>query len=194
MDFIRTYEMNDKSICDRLIDRFENDESKYVGITIDKFGIPNIDKEYKDSMNINFSPNCIEPIFLEYQKELQKALLQYIDEFQYCNEGGPWTILEPVTIQKYEPNGGFKAWHFERMNAVFPSATRHIVFLTYLNDVNDQGGTEFFYYPNRTLQARKGVTAIWPSDWTHTHRGITSPTEKKYIMAGWLNFYVPKVV
>lgn len=192
MDFIRTYEMEDKNLCDRLIERFENDESKYIGITVDKYGKSVINKEFKDSININFAPNCQEPIFTEYQKELQKALLQYIEEFQYCNEGAPWTILEPVTLQKYEPNGGFKAWHFERMNAVFPAATRHIVFLTYLNDVNDLGGTEFFYQ-KKTLQAKKGVTALWPSDWTHTHRGIPSPTERKYIMAGWLNFYVPKV-
>lgn len=191
MDFIRTYEMNDLSICDKLIEKFENDKSKYIGITVDKYGQFLVNKEYKDSTNVNFEPNCQEPVFIEYQQELQKALLQYIDEFKYCNEGGPWTILEPVTIQKYEPKGGFKAWHFERMNAVFPSATRHIVFLTYLNDVNDLGGTEFLYQ-NKTLKAKKGVTAIWPSDWTHTHRGIPSPTETKYIITGWLNFYVPK--
>lgn len=192
MDFIRTYEMHNETLCDRLIQRFELDSNKMQGVVIDKFGNKVVDKEHKDSFNVNFDPSCKEPIFIEYQNELQKALLKYIDEFQYCNEGGPWTILEPVTIQKYEPKGGFKAWHFERMNAVFPSATRHIVFLTYLNDVTDQGGTEFLYQ-NKILEAKKGVTAIWPSDWTHTHRGIPSPTQTKYIMAGWLNFYVPKL-
>ena len=60
---------------------------------------------------------------------------------------------------------------------MLPSANRHLVFMTYLNDVFDEGGTEFFYQKIKA-QPRKGLTLIWPVDWTHLHRGIVSPSEK----------------
>jgi hypothetical protein len=59
--------------------------------------------------------------------------------------------------------------------------------MTYLNTVKDGGGTEFFHQ-KLTTSAEQGKTLIWPADWTHTHRGITSPTEEKYIITGWYSF------
>ena len=64
---------------------------------------------------------------------------------------------------------------------------RHLVFMTYLNDVEDKGETEFVLQ-NLKVKAEKGKTVIWPSDWTHTHRGIISPTQEKYIVTGWFSF------
>lgn len=57
--------------------------------------------------------------------------------------------------------------------------------MTYLNDVQN-GGTEFLYQ-KITTKAKKGLTLIWPSDFTHTHRGqICDKT--KYIITGWFDF------
>lgn len=56
--------------------------------------------------------------------------------------------------------------------------------MLYLNTVEDGGGTEFKYI-NRVEKAEKGKMLIWPSDFTHTHRGVISPSEEKYIMTGW---------
>jgi hypothetical protein len=36
--------------------------------------------------------------------------------------------------------------------------------------------------------AKKGLTMIWPTDWTHIHRGIVSETKEKMIVTGWYNF------
>jgi len=60
---------------------------------------------------------------------------------------------------------------------------RLFAFMTYLNDVPD-GGTEFLYQ-NMTVRAEKGLTLIWPSAWTHMHRGRVSNTKEKYIITGW---------
>ena len=57
--------------------------------------------------------------------------------------------------------------------------------MTYLNDVEDGGGKEFKYQKLR-FNAKKGTTLIWPPDFTHTHRGVISPTQEKYISTGWL--------
>ena len=55
--------------------------------------------------------------------------------------------------------------------------------MTYLNDVED-GGTDFLYQ-NIQTKAEKGLTLIWPSIFTHTHKGIISPTKEKQIVTGW---------
>jgi hypothetical protein len=36
--------------------------------------------------------------------------------------------------------------------------------------------------------AKKGLTLFWPSDWTHTHRGIVSNIKEKYIVTGMVQF------
>ena len=58
--------------------------------------------------------------------------------------------------------------------------------MTYLNDVPDGGGTEFAYYPELKVNAKKGLTLLWPTDFTHTHRGVISQHEK-YIITGWFH-------
>ena len=88
-------------------------------------------------------------------------------------------------IQYFKRNGGFFSWHCERGNRYF--ATRAIVYMTYLNTVKDKGETEFKYY-GKKVKAKKGLTLLWPPDFTHTHRGIPSPTEEKYIVTGWCEF------
>ena len=54
--------------------------------------------------------------------------------------------------------------------------------MTYLNDI-ENGGTHF-KYQNLTSPAKKGLTLIWPPDWTHTHKGQIVDKEK-FIATGW---------
>ena len=59
--------------------------------------------------------------------------------------------------------------------------------MTYLNDVTDGGETDFFYQRIK-IPPKKGLTVIWPADWTYTHRGIPSKTQDKFIVTGWFNY------
>jgi hypothetical protein len=59
--------------------------------------------------------------------------------------------------------------------------------MTYLNDVYKGGETEFFHQQFK-VTPKKGLTLIWPADWTYTHRGIVAPVEEKIIVTGWWNF------
>ena len=68
---------------------------------------------------------------------------------------------------------------------------RLLVWMVYLNDVNDKGETEFFYQ-HHFEEPKQGKLVIWPSDWTHLHRGIISPTETKYILTGWYTHIKPE--
>ena len=57
--------------------------------------------------------------------------------------------------------------------------------MTYLNTVSE-GGTDF-YHQEVTIEAIKGRTVFWPSDWTHTHKGQINYKEEKFIITGWYN-------
>ena len=54
----------------------------------------------------------------------------------------------------------------------------------YLNDVSDGGGTRFVEY-DETVDAVAGRLCIFPAYWTHSHHGVVSPTQTKYIVTGW---------
>ena len=58
--------------------------------------------------------------------------------------------------------------------------------MTYLNTVPD-AGTQF-KYQQLTTPAEKGLTLIWPPDFSHTHKGQISKKEEKFIITGWLGF------
>jgi hypothetical protein len=146
-----------------------------------------VDQSIKESVEVRFPPDSAAPEFLRYKQALQECVVAYIADYTFCDAYAPWTIVEQTNIQYYPPGGGFKQWHTERNNATGLTAARHLVFMTYLNTLTDAGETEFFYQALR-VKPEKGITLIWPADWTHTHRGIPSPTQEKYIITGWFNF------
>lgn len=181
-NFIGFFRAKDTKFCDDLINYFEKSDEKKQGIT--RKGTPDLSiKNSTDLTVLNADSEEIQ----NYLYELGFCLKQYIEKFPYCNHYAPFTITEPFNIQKYEPNQGYFAWHTERAEITPPLCNRHLVFMTYLNDVTDGGQTEF-YHQKMKVQPEKGLTLIWPADWTHTHRGITSPTQVKYIVTGWMNY------
>jgi len=179
-NFIGAWFLEDVSICDYLINLYESNPNRQV--------IGNINNSIKDATEIYFDHN--EQHLNEYVFELQKVCEKYIEKYNFCNDiVQKWTILDSIKIQKYTPpHQGYHAWHCERDTIQGFKMSRHLVFLTYLNDITDDGETEF-YYQKIKVRPQKGLTLIWPADWTHTHRGIISPTQTKYIITGWYNFW-----
>ena len=191
MDFILETYLEDTSICDNLIDFFDNssysNSRKRLGTTSD-----GVSPTQKQSTDLSISPQEFgEPgldSIADYIQQLFGCVDKYVEKYQWSNASkAQFGILERINIQFYKPGEAFHGWHFERGSSDFPACGRHLVWMTYLNDVNDGGGTEFFHQEKITT-ARKGKTVIWPADWTYTHRGVVSNTEHKYIITGWLNY------
>ncbi len=59
--------------------------------------------------------------------------------------------------------------------------------MTHLNDVENGGETYFPHYDIR-VRPQRGLTLIWPAEWTHAHAGEELKRGKKYIITGWLSF------
>lgn len=183
MQFVTQQYLQDLTLCDDLIAYFEGNPNKRLGECSNHKG-KEVNKDIKDSIDVEL---VLEELKNRYCSELQKVVDVYIEEYPYVNYYAAWGIIEPINIQKYNAGGGFKAWHTERAGNKGVPASRHLVFMTYLNDVDDEGETEFFNQKTK-IKPRKGLTVIWPADWTFTHRGIPSPSQEKYIITGWFNY------
>lgn len=182
-NFIGGWYVEDTSICDDLISYFKNNPHKNPG-SVKSIEGSLIDNEVKVSVDCDLDQS---PEYISYNVELQKVCLKYIEKYPWCNGYNPWTITQGINIQYYPPGGGFYKWHTERSCPIHPYSARHLVFMTYLNTVNEGGETEFFHQKVK-IKPEKGLTIIWPSDWTFTHRGLTSVEEEKYIVTGWYNY------
>ena len=178
-DFIHTVEMLDTSLCDDLIEYYhESGEYKQKGVVSG-----GLKPDSKTSTDVTIFPNSTNKTIVTYLEFINQVLESYketYDAFMY-----PVCFAEGMNIQYYEPGEGFPKWHCER--GMYQTNQRALAFMTYLNDVSDGGGTEWLYQEKK-LQPKKGLTAIWPTDFTHTHRGIVSPTETKIIITGWFNY------
>jgi len=178
--FIHQQYLSDINICDELIAYHKNSNLKIEG----RIGAGHVNKSVKDSTDVMLGSG---ELSIKFFLQLQEVVNAYIEKFPWCNAYAPWRVCESINIQHYLPSQGFKTFHTERSDDNLIHAVRHLVFMIYLNDVTDEGGTEFVHQKLIT-QPKKGLALIWPADWTHTHRGIVSPTQEKYIITGWFSF------
>ena len=96
----------------------------------------------------------------------------------------------PPQLQKYEKNQGHYAyWHSETYPELNGNNALHrvLLYIVYLNDVEDGGETEF-YYQDLKVKPKKGSLVIAPCYFTHTHRGNMPISNDKYILTSWLQF------
>lgn len=168
-------------ICDELISFFKNHKANHTPGTVSH--PPRVDLNYKDSIDIFVDPKYNNPLIQSYLKYLQEIIFKYQDRYEAIKDCEKFGLVEPIQVQYYKAGAGFKKWHFERTDK---NINRCLVFMTYLNNV--PGGGTHFKYQNLTVTAKKGLTLMWPPDFTHTHKGQISSTREKYIITGWLGY------
>jgi hypothetical protein len=172
----------DISVCDKVLGIYNNPNTiKNVGLSQNPYGPT---PEIKDSTDAIIPPNI--KVIQPYLNELKTCLDRYTEKYVHSSGQAGYSLKECMNIQHYPIGGGFKVWHAERCSADEFIRDRHLVFMTYLNDVED-GGTEFFYQ-GLTIKAEKGLTLVWPADWTFTHKGQISNTTEKTIITGWITY------
>jgi prolyl 4-hydroxylase len=168
------------NLCDEIIKIFkDHPKNQAPGVV----GPPlRVDPKEKESTEIAIDPKYNDPSFIIYRKYLERVIHQYEEKYPEIKKFQKFGMVESPQIQYYKPGEGFKVWHFERED----KTNRCLVFMTFLNDV-PKGGTHF-KYQNLTIPAEKGLTLIWPPDFTHTHKGQITKQHEKYILTGWLGY------
>ena len=124
-------------------------------------------------------------IFKTYFEQLFECYQSYVEEWPFLKTIDQKLEIGSFNLQKYNPGQHFKKIHTERLG--ISSLHRIFAFMTYLNDVEDGGSTYFSHY-DLEIEPRKGLTLIWPAEWTHAHRGNILVSGKKYIITGWIHF------
>lgn len=95
-----------------------------------------------------------------------------------------------INIQHYQKGvGGYPHWHSEQFpqNGHNEALHRVVLYMFYLNDVEEGGETEF-YYQQRKISPKKGTMVIAPAGFTHSHRGNVPISNDKYIATSWAMF------
>ncbi|MFV0597375.1 2OG-Fe(II) oxygenase [Shewanella sp.] len=95
-----------------------------------------------------------------------------------------------INVQKYLQNkGGYPHWHSEQFPQLSHNEALHrvVLYMFYLNDVEEGGETEF-YYQQRKISPKKGTMVIAPAGFTHSHRGNMPISNDKYIATSWVMF------
>jgi hypothetical protein len=181
-NFIVGYYIDGDSTWNSLIEFFNApDADRREGIT----GTSSIDKTVKDSTDVFLHPGS--DLSYSYFETVKPAITSYVEKYSFLRHASALDIVEGSTIQKYDAqHGGFHKWHYENMGDDNVTSRRAFVFMTYLNDVEEGGETEFLYQKYK-IKPEKGLTVMFPAYWTHVHRGLKSSSEK-YIITGWFHF------
>jgi hypothetical protein len=85
----------------------------------------------------------------------------YVQKYSYLKKLATHNILE-VKIQKTKVGEGYHFW-------------------------NEGGETEFLYQKCR-FKPEKNTLLVWPSQFTHIHRGNPPLSNDKYIITGWVEY------
>ncbi len=100
--------------------------------------------------------------------------------------------LDHINLQRYSKGkGGYHHWHSEHFphpnDATQKSLHRVLLWLVFLNDIEEGGETEFFYQKTK-LKPRKGSLVLAPVNFTYTHRGCVPLSSDKYVLASWVMY------
>ena len=169
-------------ICDELVHIFETNSDKHVKGVVGPHPA-RVNEDIKTSTELVIDPSYQHKTFFAYRTNLDEAMMTYEKRYPQLEDFSKYGMIESCQIQRYRPGEGFKGWHFERSGK---QDNRCLVFMTFLNTVPEAGTR--FKYQDLIVPAEKGLTLIWPPDFTHTHKGQITDKHQKYIITGWLGF------
>ena len=184
--FIGSWTMNPLSICDELIAYFELNKNKQKeGVTSGRLNL-----ETKNSSDITIHPKDIKlpgnEVFENYFHKLYACYQEYVVEWPFLMTFAENLQIGSFNLQRYETGQHFQIMHAERSS--LDSLHRVFAWMTYLNDVDVKaGGSTHFCHYGLDIQPKKGLTLIWPAEWTHAHNGNLLNADSKYIITGWLH-------
>ena len=199
MAFIKEYKnVLSKSLCDEIIQKFEEDEDRRPG----ELGGNNVNLNFKKTTDVTLSRKKIEKDkhWQTLETKINNCIGIYVKKYLYEHVGGEilgrkltdknfvnslgihfkdGVIISRLLIQKYTPGGYFKPHSDDS-----PYVKNLLAIIIYLNDVNsniDGGSTRF--YNGREIKPETGKMLIFPSTWTYIHQGTELKRGVKYIIS-----------
>ena len=183
--FIGIWNIENDTLCKEIIDVFEDNKDRQNPGECGEG--QNLKK--KKTTDITISPHELNDLkfksLKDYITELYNCYSDYQSKWPFLKKNFKEIHLGGFNIQKYSAGDHFSEIHSERVD--LQSSHRIFAWMTYLNDVDDGGVTNFSHY-NIRIKPEVGKTLIWPAEWTHAHSGEILNKGVKYIITGWLHF------
>jgi hypothetical protein len=184
-------------LCDEIINKFENEPDKYVGLTIG-----GVQKDIKDTTDFTIPINCEKwyKIHKCLLKELTKNIEQYVDklchnEYKLTSQNSKMDftpinkkkiIFYNFMVQRYIKNKGRYVYHDDSNINFDKKEYRVITYLWYLNTVEEGGETVF--WNDYKIKPEKGKLILFPANWIFPHCGKMPISDNKYIITGWIYY------
>jgi len=149
--------------CDRYIEIVNNEEHG----------------KFDEPLNYSFHS-----LFFHDISDIQKKIVELYSEKYPEIQLTPslWGFDKPFLLKRFYPKKSFNVWHCEHD---YTESQRIACSIIYLSDHNC--GTEF--YDGSVVMSKKGRIMIFPTFWTHMHRGQVCPENKdRYIISGYISF------
>ncbi len=175
----------DHSVCDQIITYFEeNTQKQRQGMTSTGTQL-----DIKNRQDISLNPKELilpeNKIYKIYFENLFECYKDYNLQWPFLASIVNHLSIGQFNIGKYKPGQHFQKTHCERSS--LNDLHRLLAFMTYLNDV-EEGGSTYFNHYDLDIKPQKGLTLLWPAEWTHSHKGNILKSGLKYIITGWLIF------
>lgn len=120
-----------------------------------------------------------------FYQQIDQYLARYNTDVQLDIPIPGSRLLAPLRIKRYLPaaGDGFQL-HFDSIGEV---ANRYLVFLWYLNDV-EEGGETTFPRLGIKVRPRAGRLLVFPPYWMYQHTGNAPVSGEKFILSTYLLF------
>ena len=177
-----------RDICNKYIKYFENlSKINFVKKRTEYSHNPKLAHEVSDTAidiyaSYFYNELPVPYIVKDFVPEFWKMYNIYADKYSFLHKLSRHNIID-IKIQKTDIGEGFHEWHCEK--ASLNERNRLLAFMLYLNDVEEGGETEFLYQHKR-IKPETGKLLMWPSQFTHIHRGNPPISNTKYILTGWV--------
>ena len=166
----------------------ENCETSAIGRALSNLGLQGGEYPSGDELLIALEQQKKKiPVDKEKLSSKDMFLSEHSYEFDtYRSEWGGIVIRRhtPWNIKKYTaPDDGYNAYHCDW--TTHDNMVRRVVSsILYLNDVEEGGETEF-YFQGFKIKPKKGRLILFPTFYTHLHKGHKPISNDKYVAMCW---------
>jgi len=182
-----------KEFANEIIEFFDEDPQKVPGCTVNSNNELVRNPEFKNShdlfISIQNDPETYAPIYkklrMQIEKDMQKLFKISYSANKYLNNGGSWEVIE-FKVQKTKKGDICFREHIDRSGFYSSTSNRELVFIYYLTDIEEGGGTHF-KAQDVTVESKCGRLVFFPPYWTHPHEGLDPISHDKYIITGWVS-------
>jgi len=183
--FIGAWSLPNPQLCQDLVEFFERN----VGQQREGVTSGGLVATAKKSTDLQINPKDLRlathSAITTYMKELYVCYQDYLQQWPFLAGFLMEADIGSFNMQRYQAGEHFSGVHSERCS--LGNLHRVLAWMTYLNDVDDGGHTNFKHY-GLNIRPERGKTLIWPAEWTHAHSGGVVQSGVKYIVTGWMHF------